>query len=280
MNNDRPLAGCTVGISISESDEMVRLGFDRSEMNRCVVRLSEALLSTGARLAFGHDWRPGGVMEAVAALAVRYFNVRRDEAGRPLEGKAPILNFVAPPDIPFLTEQRELSGRPEAPGAALPVNPMVRLLEGIVDARQINAPAHANRSDALSIMRRELAKLCNLRVCLGGKLTGFAGRMPGVIEEALGTLREGRPVFASGIFGGASRMIARSLGAGTIEFENTPSAMDFETELAEIRSRAVGAPRGLDEAEDLRLWQSTSIEECIELILRGAVKSWAARRQR
>jgi hypothetical protein len=142
MNSERPLSGCVIGISISESEEMDRLGFDRSEMNRCVVRLSESLLSAGARLAFGHDWRPGGVMEAVAALAVRYFNVQRDAEGQPVQREAPIINRVAPPDVPFLWRQREESSRPAPESSAVPtvINPMVRLLEGIVDAGQTRKP--------------------------------------------------------------------------------------------------------------------------------------------
>src|SRR4030088_181367 len=102
MKPERPLADCVVGISISESEEMVQLGFDRSEVNRCVVRLSESLLGAGARLAFGHDWRPGGVMEAVAALAVRYSSLAGDADGRLSERPAPSVSLVAPPDVPFL----------------------------------------------------------------------------------------------------------------------------------------------------------------------------------
>lgn len=259
MSIVRPLAGCIVGISISETQEMERLGFDRSDMNRCVVRLSESLLAAGARVAFGHDWRPGGVMEAVAALAVRYGNVHRDREGRPARGDAPILNRVAPPDVPFLQQQREdnIAARP---------NPMARLLKGIVDTRQTYAPHGANRAEALSLLREELARLCHVRVCLGGKLSGFTGKIPGIIEEALGTLRERRPVFTSGIFGGASAMIVDALSG-------EPAYIDAQ-EFAELRARAARLPRALSKAEEYRLWRSTSVEECVELILRGTMKWW------
>jgi len=267
MSIARPLAGCIVGISISESEDMERLGFDRSEMNRCVVRLSESLLAAGARVAFGHDWRPGGVMEAVAALAVRYVNVHRDAEGRPAHGGAPILNRVAPPDVPFLEQQREES----AAGDRAP-NPMARLLDGIVDARQTDAPRGANRAEALSLMREELAKLCHVRVCLGGKLSDFSGKIPGIIEEALGTLREERPVFSSGIFGGASAVIVRALSGEPAEL--------YAEESAELRACAARLPRALSENEELRLWRSTSVEQCLELTLRGTVKWWAHARPR
>jgi hypothetical protein len=270
MSTERPLKGCIVGISISESEDMERLGFDRGEMNRCVVRLSESLLAAGARLAFGHDWRPGGVMEAVAALAVRYCNVRRDARGQPTQEKAPILNRVAPPDVPFLAQEREAGAMP-----GQPANPMVRLLEGIVDAQQTGAPPGASRAEALGLMRKELARLCHVRVCLGGKLRGFQGTMPGIVEEALGTLREGRPVFTSGIFGGASRILVQAMSPEPIPFSDLPPAPEFPEPMAEIHALVPRLGRTLDGVEMGRLWRSTSIEQCIELTLRGAVAWWA-----
>lgn len=267
MSIERPLSGCIVGISISESEEMERLGFDRSEMNRAVVRLSELLLAAGARLAFGHDWRPGGVMEAVAALAVRYVSIHRDAEGKSAPGEAPIVNLVARPDVPFLQQQKESVVL--ADGQA--VNPMVRLLEGIVDARQAFSPPTASRAEALSLMREELAKLCHVRVFLGGKMSGFSGKIPGIIEEALGALREDRPAFGSAIFGGASKVVVRALSG--------ESDAGFPEESLELQMRSRRLIRSLDESEERRLWHSTSVEECLELILRGTVKWWKLRRR-
>src|SRR5262245_55063217 len=102
MKYKRPLHGCTVGISISPSDDAARLGFDNAEINRGVVLISEALLGAGARLAFGHDWRPGGVMEAVTGVAVRYFDPPMAPVADMSEMLPPIINLIAPPDSPYL----------------------------------------------------------------------------------------------------------------------------------------------------------------------------------
>lgn len=301
MTTHRPLTDCVVGFSISESEGMERLGFDRSEMNRCVVRLSESLLAVGARLAFGHDWRPGGVMVAVAALAVRYFRLGPDAAGKS-KAKAPIINRVAWPDRPFLAPAKELNSKTSALAGSA-VDPMVRLLKGVVDARQTPVSPGTSRADALSVMRAELADLCNIRVCLGGKLTGFSGTMPGIIEEALGALRKKRPVFTSGIFGGASAMLARAMDPATdasnkslitdmraaiLERHKLDGDLDkgltqaeekllddVNTALLEIRKCSANVDRGLTPAEEKRLWLCTSTEQCVELILRGAVKCFS-----
>src|SRR5262249_51857710 len=103
MNAVRPLQNCVVGISISDSGEMERLGFDRAEVNRFTVRLTESLLAAGARVAFGHDWRPSGVMEAVAALAIQYFTKPEKDAEASSK-LPPIINRVAAPDVPYLQE--------------------------------------------------------------------------------------------------------------------------------------------------------------------------------
>lgn len=277
----KPLTGCVVGISISESEEMERLGFDRREMNRCVVRLSESLLAAGARIAFGHDWRPGGVMEAVAALGVRYFKVRRDNEGRPLS-QAPIINRVEWTRRPFLAELRrhDPAAANELPSERLP---MAHLLEGIVDVRAARQPTTSSSSpeqpvaDGLTEMRKELAELCHLRICLGGKVTGYSGRKPGIVEEALLTLERGRPVLASTVFGGASRVVVCGLSNFDVPIPHLWPTLGFDPqeEAKDIKQAAEQvevAP--LDKEERWRLWTSTSVEVCLDLCLRGAVRWW------
>jgi len=281
--NPKPLAGCVVGISISESEEMERLGFDRREMNRCVVRLSESLLAAGARLAFGHDWRPGGVMEAVAALAVRYFKVRRDDEGRPLS-EAPIINRVEWMRQPFLAEVQR---RDPVAAEEWPVEPppMARLLEGIVDARAARQPVSGSSSheqavaDGLTEMRKELAELCDLRICLGGKVSGYSGRKPGIVEEAWLTLERARPVLASTVFGGASRVVVCGLSNFNVPIPQSWPALNFDPQkeakdIQQAAERVEVAP--LEPEERWRLWTSTSVEVCLDLCLRGAVRWWAS----
>jgi SLOG-like protein len=268
---ERPLAGCVAGISISETRDMERLGFARSDMNRCVVRVSEALLAAGARLAFGHDWRPGGVMMAVAALAVRYFRLG-EMPGENSSELAPILNRVAPPDVPFLLQEAS-PGESAQTGAAR--DPIIRMLKGIVDARQVAVPDGTDRPKALSLLREELAELCDIRICLGGKIRkgDYTGAMPGIVEEALGALRNERPVFTSAIFGGASAFLVHAVRNGP---DGAPEELrDQASEIQELWPRA---SRGLDPSDQTSLWNARSIDRCVELILRSAIQSSAQQR--
>jgi hypothetical protein len=276
---ERPLAGCIVGISTSESDELESLGFDRFELNRTIIRLSEALLGAGARLAFGHDWRPGGVMEAVAALAVRYFDVSQENVAPP----APILNRVAPPDVPFL--HPELDEKTEE--TIDPAQILQTRLRGIVDAQQVQVPSDLlegpdGRKRALTCLRQELAQICDARVCLGGRLTNFSGRMPGVIEEAIYTVAVRRLLYVSEIFGGVAGVLANALGRPGGIFDFVP-IHDESWKRWDLVPGNLPVFNGLESENQLdlnhRLRSTKSVDVCIELILRGLIKWWGKNRE-
>src|SRR5437762_14359 len=65
---------------------------------------------------------------------------------------------------------------------------------------------------ALSAMRRHVTALTDARVLVGGRLSGYAGTMPGLVEEAILSLQHRQPVYVAGGFGGAAAAIARVLG--------------------------------------------------------------------
>lgn len=69
-----------------------------------------------------------------------------------------------------------------------------------------------SKVDGLSLMRSAMASMCDARLVVGGRRTGFSGSTSGVCEEALLTIRADRPLVVLGGFGGASRDIAIALG--------------------------------------------------------------------
>ena len=56
----------------------------------------------------------------------------------------------------------------------------------------------------LTAMREKMEETIEARVLLGGKVTQYAGRYPGLVEEALLAKRSGTPIFLIGGFGGAA----------------------------------------------------------------------------
>jgi hypothetical protein len=287
-----------VGLSVSgNAEQLAEHGFTPAGMNRFTVRLARALLAEGAGLAFGHDWRAEGVMEAVAALALHYSLPLQDEEGEPL-----IVNLLPWPADRSSTD-------PE----------LLQRLEGIVEVRRAGLPPelgeHAEqvrrmeptageyqylRAQGLSRLRRQLNAICGARVAIGGKLSKFQGRLPGIVEEVVLGLRSARPVYLAGLFGGAARLLGQVLldaanphrlfegtrlerlyqqhaylgtTAGDADFE--PDALVAELRDGQLRQRLLD--NGLTQAENRQLLETTLEEEVILLTLKG-LKQMATRR--
>jgi len=133
------------------------------------------------------------------------------------------------------------------------------------------------------------------RIVLGGRVAGYSGQLPGVIEEAVITLRAGKPLYIVGGCGGAAHVLVEAL-RGDDPMELTTAWCQAEvpgwTELmAEARRRghagtapedvatelrtlgasgAAGALRnGLDERDNEELLETANARRAVTLILRG-----------
>ncbi|HEX4953585.1 MAG TPA: hypothetical protein VF017_09370 [Thermoanaerobaculia bacterium] len=287
----RPLAGRRIGLSVSgDGAELAHHGFTPSGMNRFTVRLARALLAEGATLAFGHDWRPEGVMEAVAALAFEYH--------RPVDAErepAAILNLIPWPTERSSTDPNlllRLHGIVEVRPAGCPEE--LRSLEE--EARHAGADSELYRylrARGLTHLRRQLNEACDARVALGGKLSGYDGRLPGILEEVLLALQSHRPVYLVGVLGGAAQALGHVLldgedpggllrearleelyrlqaargGQELGDPDLNPERLRQELREPELRARLLA--NGLSEAENRRLLDSTLEEEVVLLILKG-----------
>lgn len=157
--------------------------------------------------------------------------------------------------------------------------------------------------------------MCQARICLGGRETGYQGRYPGVLEEALLAFEARQPVYLVGLLGGVAEHLGRSILAlpnprGGQE-RVPPPAMgpgksledlyrdhrdgdrpsrdplddtSFELERAWEAARNVGRERlgdnRLDYDEGRRLVESRSEEEVIILVLRGLRREVGPERER
>ena len=83
-------------------------------------------------------------------------------------------------------------------------------------------------------MRQRMAEDCHARVILGGKKSGYSGRLPGQAEEAWAHLKTGKPVYVAGGFGGCAAMVARALAGDTSQLPNETSAREAS---ADYRAR-------------------------------------------
>ena len=73
-------------------------------------------------------------------------------------------------------------------------------------------PSEDEWRSGLTAMREFQRSSTDARVLLGGQVANYKGRMPGVAEEALLSLRSSQSLFLIGGFGGCTRDVAETLG--------------------------------------------------------------------
>jgi len=103
----------------------------------------------------------------------------------------------------------------------------------------------------LTMLRRWITTMLNpgCRICLGGKLKGFKGKEPGVLEEARIALEFKKPLYLLGGFGGATRRFGNEDEYGKSHYWNSNN--------------------GLEPSDKEELFKTTDIEYALRLISSG-----------
>lgn len=224
----RPLAGCVINLSISESDDALGRGFPVWQVNRVTLQLVAAFFGQGASVLFGHDWREDGVMEAVYGFARSMQPPIPLSPADVIAQAEPVLHNLLPwPNRPYLPERdlERLSSTLRVEEAGLPAE----LRSYDIDGRAA-APSTALhrylRARGLTFLRHRLNSACHARLCLGGHSSGSAGRYPGVIEEVLLAMQNNKPLYLAGFLGGATEQVLDA-----IEGKQMPDDFCAPTEL-------------------------------------------------
>jgi len=151
-------------------------------------------------------------------------------------------------------------------------------------------------SRCLTEMRLRSINSSNARICVGGKLFGYNGKMPGVLEEVLIAFDMNKPVYLIGAFGGVVGDVCKAIrgesypeslteawqirhNAGYSDLQEIALASKNHADYACIQTTLQGVAiaklavdAGLDEMSYMRLMQTPFVDECIYLILQGLKK--------
>lgn len=265
ISSREPLAGRAVAVSVSDSPDLPVLGLGERHLRDAMVEVARHLLIAGARLLYGGDLRPGGFTDLLLELIARH---------QPNAGSA-----ETPPVVTnYLPWPVHMSLRPTAfaewiHGIA-PVAALVCLGPNggtIAVKRRARIkpiePTPRDWSRGLSSMRNVLTKLSAARVILGGRVEGFKGKMPGIAEEALASLRASKPVFVLGGFGGCARDLAETMGL--VEARQVARITDWTGRNTFASFGADSLNNGLTADENTVLVRTAHIDEAVTLMLRG-----------
>jgi hypothetical protein len=223
---DRSLDGKLIALSMSESSDIARWGMDELHQTQTMLELSRYLLIRGASLAYGGHLGDAGYTQRLFEL-VRTHN-RRDGAepfqrivdhyGWPLpalstsqraelKAVATILPIARPADVdeslhPDLTAEIAAFFPPTK-------SPAHRFAwcRGMTEMRAFQADRSRSNVIARIVLGGTFEKTVKAAADGSTKESWYFGRMPGVLEEVLLSIKAGQPVFLIGAFGGATKLV-------------------------------------------------------------------------
>ena len=224
-------------ISYDQADGGPR-GIGAEHLREALLQMARPILRAQAAIAYGGSLRPVKAPECNFTLEL--LNLIREEQQERSAGNTTVRGLYNHQAWPFfLNVSREKEAewitcchivRITQKMAGIPEPLADQEVEGAELRRFIHGAV------CLSAMRRFMAAGCQVeiegapaaphsippvsaRIVLGGKLGGFAGIMPGILEEVL-TAREASsacPIFVLGGFGGAAGTVARVLLEGGVD---------------------------------------------------------------
>lgn len=193
------LDGITVALSVSESADLHRLGLSPRHCELAVAELARAIIIAGGNIVYGGRLGAGTFTEILLDEVARYGDARQA-----LRICLPDSEHQKLTDDDLREQRSRLSMAAEIVCLDGSGNPVDRPHEPV--------PPSAETAAALSGMRRHITASSDARVLVGGRLADYEGAMPGVIEEAILSLRAKQRLYVAGGFGGAAAAIARTLG--------------------------------------------------------------------
>nr|VFJ97867.1 MAG: TIR domain [Candidatus Kentron sp. LFY] len=285
------LDGRRIGISISDvpSDGFSRNHLHPNQSIRLAQDLARHLLARTATLIYGGDLRKDGFTRFILQEAIALKNRLNTDTVH-------VENHLAWPIY-----------RSDAEIVAWRANcgPVMKTVEHVipddvlpdVDEDTFLPPSTAQNkyvwSRCLTEMRTKSIDLSHARICAGGKLSGYKGKMPGVLEEILMALDRKKPAYLLGGFGGVVGEVCKVLrgepypesltetwqvthNEGYSDLQKIARDYDMHADYDSIKStlkgielRELARGAGLDEGEYSRLMQTPFVDECVHSIIQG-----------
>jgi hypothetical protein len=275
------LAGVDVGISVSDSADLSRLGLEPRHAELAIGEIARAVLIAGGRLTYGGRIRPSGFTQQLMHEVRRFGESRRS-----------LTICLALPEHRklSLTELGDIDRQLGTWGrlvfldeAGQPIDPRAGRDDPGDDELQ-----NVIRTNSYTGLRRYIARQTRAQVVVGGQLSNFRGTMPGVIEETIESIQAGNPVYFAGGFGGAAAAAAKTLAVDSFEWMPTDLPATDEVDQVEASLRRLkdvaeardwsAADSGLDEAQRRQLAASHRPGEIASLVVLGLARNFGGLR--
>ncbi|NTV49241.1 MAG: TIR domain-containing protein [Geobacteraceae bacterium] len=290
-SDNNSLKGLRVGISVSDvaSACFKEHHLPTSQSVRLAQDLARHLLARSATLIYGGDLRKDGFTEFILNEAVAL-------KSRLNTHDIHVENHLA---WPIHKADKEMTSWRANYRAVMNTveHDIPADIANDVDTDQYLPPTSPQNkyiwSRCLTEMRQQSIDSSHARVCAGGKISGYNGKMPGVLEEILIAIDKNKPIYLLGAFGGIVGEVCKILrqepypdsltetwqvtyNAEYVDLQtlasksgNNANYGQVKTILEGIDVSTISKNAGLDEATYLRLMATPFVDECIYLIIQG-----------
>ena len=277
-----------IAISVSINEDLENLGLSKHHLNDISIEIARYIIANGGTAIYGGDLRINGFTNYFSELANQY-KKSNDTSIR-------FINYFALPISKKLDKIAKIDFKSKQVGIEI-----VEVNNGIEFDKEFEyKPFEILKdryiySECFKAMREKMATDSNARIIVGGKKTGYLGFMPGIIEEALYTILNSKPLYIVGGFGGVSQSLAKLFeGNNPEELTNgyqysTPFLQDFKSYISdkyeyseyskitstitEFSIEKLSSINKLSIDENKILFKSTNIHEITYLIMKGLKKA-------
>lgn len=283
-------ADIRIAFSVSVPEELSAYGITDTHIERTVAEVAQLALIKGARLTYA-----GTISENASCLTTsildtidRYQSLERyvqaTSSGMHRPGNVCHALTLTIPRCALTSEQYEAALRVQN---KYPETVDVKVLDisgtcTELDEAQRWDDSVESRQQAFTAIRAHLPAFCDARAIIGGKLQrrdsqhphGYQGILPGIIDEALATVRARQPLYLAGGFGGAAALLAWRMG-----YINPPAAHAFEQLLSgnealakavnEISQGITQASNGLSEEDNRRMCSTRHPSDFARYVAKG-----------
>lgn len=280
-----------IGISISDvqGDNFSSNHIHPDNLIRLTQDIARHLLARSATLIYGGDLRPGGFTEFVLDEAA----ILKERIGGTLpkvENHLAWPLYVSEPEI--VAWRAKYSDVMKTVEHEIPIDVVSGLAQDVFLPPVTPENVYV-WSRCLTAMRERSIASSTVRICSGGKLSGYKGKMPGVLEEIVLALSSKKPTFLLGAFGGVVESVCRLLltkteqealtenwqnshNSGYSELQTIARSHEKECDYGAVtaflhKQNITDLARccGLSEDEYTRIMRSPFVDECLYLILKG-----------
>ncbi len=226
----------TVGLSVSDIPEK-SLSKTNAQLKIMVVELSRYLIALGAKLVYGGSF--------TVKTQYNFLNILDDfiSSYSVLKRKGVVKNIYIE-DYP------------------VEENKLVELGD-VFEFEKLNTK-EKSLAGRLTALREKVNLDSSVRISIGGKIEGYSGKLPGIIEESLIAIQMKKPLFVLGAYGGAAELLAKCIIGDEVDLRE-----DLKV-LAEVKEKGLTClNNGLSDDENKKLLFSDNVIENIALIVKG-----------